>query len=105
MIASTSKPSNFGRGFYDTTGLPKPPAPQPQRSISSGSTEVQQSKPSHRKDSKQAYRVPPNSPINKALSTPEQLSRFSLLDLMDVEDYVTFMARSQSSQRGRLARL
>ncbi|KAL7897895.1 hypothetical protein HDV63DRAFT_404353 [Trichoderma sp. SZMC 28014] len=27
---SCSKPSNFGRGAYDTTGLPKPPPPQPQ---------------------------------------------------------------------------
>ncbi|KAK1254449.1 hypothetical protein MKX08_008444 [Trichoderma sp. CBMAI-0020] len=31
MAAETcSKPSNFGRGAYDTTGLPKPPPPQPQ---------------------------------------------------------------------------
>ncbi|EHK46294.1 hypothetical protein TRIATDRAFT_317300 [Trichoderma atroviride IMI 206040] len=27
---SCSMPSNFGRGAYDTTGLPKPPPPQPQ---------------------------------------------------------------------------
>ncbi|KAH8130187.1 hypothetical protein LI328DRAFT_143794 [Trichoderma asperelloides] len=30
MVESCSKPSNFGRGAYDTTGLPKPPPPQPQ---------------------------------------------------------------------------
>ncbi|TFB03183.1 hypothetical protein CCMA1212_004193 [Trichoderma ghanense] len=30
MIESCSKPTNFGRGAYDTTGLPKPPPPQPQ---------------------------------------------------------------------------
>ncbi|UKZ82115.1 hypothetical protein TrVFT333_009899 [Trichoderma virens FT-333] len=30
MIAASSEPCNFGRGAYDTTGLPKPPPPQPQ---------------------------------------------------------------------------
>ncbi|KAL7814254.1 hypothetical protein V8C44DRAFT_357111 [Trichoderma aethiopicum] len=30
MIESCTKPTNFGRGAYDTTGLPKPPPPQPQ---------------------------------------------------------------------------
>ncbi|KAM6476219.1 hypothetical protein HDV62DRAFT_396310 [Trichoderma sp. SZMC 28011] len=30
MIAASSEICNFGRGAYDTTGLPKPPPPQPQ---------------------------------------------------------------------------
>ncbi|KAL6691110.1 hypothetical protein J3F84DRAFT_352746 [Trichoderma pleuroticola] len=30
MIATSSEICNFGRGAYDTTGLPKPPPPQPQ---------------------------------------------------------------------------
>ncbi|PTB50316.1 hypothetical protein M431DRAFT_9054 [Trichoderma harzianum CBS 226.95] len=30
MIAASSDICNFGRGAYDTTGLPKPPPPQPQ---------------------------------------------------------------------------
>ncbi|KAL7933526.1 hypothetical protein V8C35DRAFT_280851 [Trichoderma chlorosporum] len=30
MIASSTEICNFGRGAYDTTGLPKPPPPQPQ---------------------------------------------------------------------------
>ncbi|KAL7799678.1 hypothetical protein V8C37DRAFT_398570 [Trichoderma ceciliae] len=30
MVETCSKPCNFGRGAYDTTGLPKPPPPQPQ---------------------------------------------------------------------------
>ncbi|KAH6607970.1 hypothetical protein Trco_004283 [Trichoderma cornu-damae] len=34
MIESGSKTCNFGRGAYDTTGLPKPPPPQPQHAPS-----------------------------------------------------------------------
>ncbi|PKK37593.1 hypothetical protein CI102_15254 [Trichoderma harzianum] len=34
MIAASSDICNFGRGAYDTTGLPKPPPPQPQHSPS-----------------------------------------------------------------------
>lgn len=30
-VRSDSSPINFGRGAYDTTGVPKPPPPKPPR--------------------------------------------------------------------------